>query len=69
MFYLGIDIGKFNHAAALMNQRGKVIATLSSFPNTYSGFQTLLALISSALCRLEWVTTEKGSNAKTRTEV
>ncbi len=49
MFYLGIDIGKFNHAAALMDQRGKVIATLSSFPNTHSGFQKLLALISSHL--------------------
>jgi len=49
MFYLGIDIGKFHHAAALMDQAGKVIATLPSFPNTHSGFQKLLALISSHL--------------------
>jgi len=49
MFYLGIDIGKFHHAAALMNQRGKVIATLPSFSNTRSGFQRLLGLISSHL--------------------
>ncbi|HDL86106.1 MAG TPA: IS110 family transposase, partial [Candidatus Acetothermia bacterium] len=49
MFYLGIDIGKFNHAAALMNQQGKVISTLPSFPNTLPGFQKLLALISSHL--------------------
>jgi len=49
MFYLGIDIGKFNHAAALMDQRGKVIATLSSFPNTLSGFQNLLAVITAHL--------------------
>jgi predicted NBD/HSP70 family sugar kinase len=34
MFYLGIDIGKFHHAAALINQQGKLIAALPSFPNT-----------------------------------
>jgi len=49
MFYLGIDIGKFNHAAALMNQQGKVVATLPSFPNTRNGFQNLLALITAHL--------------------
>ena len=49
MFYLGIDIGKFNHAAALMDQRGKVIATLPSFPNTHSGFHKLLTLITDHL--------------------
>jgi len=49
MFYLGIDIGKFHHAAALMDQRGKAIATLSSFPNTIPGFQKLLALITDHL--------------------
>jgi transposase len=49
MFYLGIDIGKFHHAAALVNEQGKPIASLSSFANTHSGFQTLLHLISSHL--------------------
>jgi len=49
MLYLGIDIGKFHHAAALMDQRGKVIATLPSFSQTQNGFQKLLALISSQL--------------------
>jgi len=49
MFYLGIDIGKFHHAAALMDQRGKVITTLPSFLNTRSGFQKLLALITAHL--------------------
>jgi len=53
MFYLGIDIGKFNHAAALMDQRGKVISTLPSFPNTRSGFQNLLALITKHLPPVE----------------
>jgi len=53
MFYLGIDIGKFNHAAALMDQRGKVFATLSSFPNTRGGFQKLLPLIRSHLPQQE----------------
>ena len=53
MFYLGIDIGKFHHAAALMDQRGKVISTLPSFPNTRSGFQNLLALITKHLPPVE----------------
>ncbi len=45
MFYLGIDIGKFHHATALLTHEGKVVATLSSFPNTQDGFQELLTLI------------------------
>ncbi len=45
MFYLGIDIGKFHHAAALINQQGKLIAALPSFPNTRRGFKQLLQLI------------------------
>ncbi len=53
MFYLGIDIGKFHHAAALINQQGKVIATLPSFPNTRSGFQQLLELIRAHLPQQE----------------
>jgi len=53
MFYLGIDIGKFHHAAALIDQQGKVIATLPSFLNTRSGFQKLLALITSHLPQAE----------------
>lgn len=53
MFYLGIDIGKFHHTAALMDQAGKVIATLPSFPNTHTGFQKLLALISSRVLPAE----------------
>lgn len=53
MFYLGIDIGKFNHAAALLTDEGKVIATVPSFSNTRAGFQVLLALITSHLPRAE----------------
>jgi len=49
MFYLGIDIGKFNHAAALVTDEGKVIATVPSFSNTRAGFQVLLTLITSHL--------------------
>jgi len=49
MFYLGIDIGKFHHAAALLTHEGKVIATVPSFSNTHAGFQVLLTLITSHL--------------------
>jgi len=45
MFYLGIDIGKFHHAAALLTDEGKVIATVPSFSNTHAGFEQLLTLI------------------------
>lgn len=34
MFYLGIDVGKFHHSAALVDHEGKVTATLPSFSNT-----------------------------------
>ena len=40
-----IDIGKFHHATALLTHEGKVVATLSCFPNTQDGFQELLTLI------------------------
>ena len=53
MFYLGIDIGKFNHAAALVTDEGKVIATVPSFSNTRAGFEVLLTLITSHLPRGE----------------
>ncbi len=53
MFYLGIDIGKFNHAAALLTDEGKVIATVPSFSNTRAGFQVLLTLITTHLPRAE----------------
>lgn len=53
MFYLGIDIGKFHHAAALLTDKGKVIATVPSFSNTRAGFQVLLTLITSHLPRAE----------------
>jgi len=45
MFYLGIDIGKFHHVAALLTHEGKVIATVPSFSNTHAGFEQLLTLI------------------------
>ncbi len=53
MFYLGIDIGKFHHAAALVTDEGKVIATVPSFSNTRAGFEVLLTLITSHLPRGE----------------
>lgn len=41
MFYLGIDVGKSHHAAAIINSNGNTIATLPSFTNTAAGFRQL----------------------------
>ena len=34
MFYLGIDIGKRNHVASLIDEKSKVIFKAFSFTNT-----------------------------------
>lgn len=46
MFYLGIDIGKSHHAAAIINSNGNTIATLPSFTNTAAGFRQLRWFVS-----------------------
>jgi transposase len=45
MFYLGIDIGKLHHAAALIDPRGKTVAVLSRFAATAHGFNQLTAFV------------------------
>lgn len=45
MFYLGIDIGKLHHAAALIDPRGKTVAVLSCFAATAHGFGRLTAFV------------------------
>ena len=42
MYFLGIDIGKHNHVASLMDEQGKVIFKAFSFPNTTKGGDALL---------------------------
>lgn len=43
MFFVGIDIGKNNHVASMMDDNGKVIFKAFSFPNTSEGGQALLS--------------------------
>jgi len=45
MLYLGIDIGKNNHVASMMNNIGKTVFKAFSFPNTTDGGNSLLELI------------------------
>ena len=42
MYYLGIDIGKNNHVASMMDGEGQVIFKAFSFPNTTDGGNALL---------------------------
>lgn len=54
MFFLGIDIGKNNHVASMMDDTGKVVFKAFSFPNTSEGGQTLF----SKLCSYSSVPTD-----------
>ncbi len=47
MFFIGIDIGKNNHVASMMDDSGRVIFKAFSFPNTSEGGQALFTKISS----------------------
>ncbi len=49
MFYLGIDIGKLHHSAALIDSDGKKVAELPSFPAQITGFQQLLSFVNNEL--------------------
>ncbi|MDD3570028.1 MAG: transposase [Lachnospiraceae bacterium] len=42
MIYVGIDIAKQTHYAAIVNSDGEVLAELFFFTNDHSGFQKLL---------------------------
>ncbi len=42
MLYLGIDIGKRNHVASLIDEKAKVLFKAFSFSNTIAGANSLL---------------------------
>lgn len=42
MLYLGIDIGKNNHVASLIDEKGKIVFKAFSFSNTSTGAENLL---------------------------
>jgi transposase len=43
MLYLGIDIGKNNHVASLIDEKGKIVFKAFSFSNTTDGGESLLS--------------------------
>lgn len=47
MFYVGIDIAKQTHYAAVMNSDGVVLCEPFAFNNDHQGFDTLLKIINS----------------------
>ena len=47
MFFVGIDIGKNNHVASMMDESGKVIFKAFSFPNTSDGGEAFFSKLSS----------------------
>ena len=42
-FFVGIDIGKNNHVACMMDDTGKVVFKAFSFPNTSDGGNSLFS--------------------------
>ena len=47
MFFVGIDIGKNNHVASMMDESGKVVFKAFSFPNTSDGGHALFSKLAS----------------------
>ncbi len=47
MFFVGIDIGKNNHVASMMDETGKVVFKAFSFPNTSDGGNALFSKLTS----------------------
>lgn len=45
MFYIGIDVGKFNHCCAVMNSEGEVLIEPFFFENNSVGFDSLFHII------------------------
>ncbi len=45
MFFIGIDVGKFNHCCAVLNSDGEVLVEPFFFPNNSTGFDLLLSSI------------------------
>lgn len=46
LLYLGIDIGKYNHVASLLDDQAKPIFKGFSFPNSTAGADSLLEKLS-----------------------
>ena len=53
MFYLGIDIGKNNHVASLLDEKGKVVFKAFSFSNSTDGANCLIEKIYSYSSAME----------------
>ncbi|WP_196599285.1 IS110 family RNA-guided transposase [Pectinatus frisingensis] len=53
MFYLGIDIGKNNHVASLLDEKGKVVFKAFSFSNSTDGAKCLIEKIYSYSSAME----------------
>ena len=45
MFYIGIDIGKFNHCACVISSEGNVLIEPFFFPNNHDGFDFFIKAI------------------------
>lgn len=45
MFYLGIDVGKNNHVASLINHKKEIVFKAFSFSNSVEGAQSLVSMI------------------------
>ena len=61
MLYLGIDIGKNNHVASMLNESGKPVFRAFTFPNTTEGAISLLEKLKS--CQANAETVEIGMEA------
>ena len=61
MLYLGIDIGKNNHVASMLNENGKPVFRAFTFPNTTEGAISLLEKLKS--CQANAETVEIGMEA------
>lgn len=45
MFYIGIDVGKFNHGACVVSSKGEVLIEPFFFPNNLDGFDSFIEVI------------------------
>ena len=45
MFYIGIDVGKFNHCACVISSEGEVLIEPFFFPNNLEGFQSFIKTV------------------------
>jgi len=53
MYYLGIDIGKRKHVAAMLNDEGRAVIKGFSFDNSIEGGNALLETITQHLADLD----------------